>query len=297
MMKRFVTLLQREWMQHGRGWAILLLLPFVLVVGLGLTAGLQIEMDGGAPGALVGTFMLVIAMTALTLALACGASLLMSPSLARRDVQDRSIEFWVSLPSSHVQSLAATLLMHLVALPLAAVAVGIVGGLLASPLLAAQLWGMGEWFALPWGQLLLVAVALALRLAFGLLLAVLWLSPLILGTMAASAWLKRWGVPVVVGATLFSSVLLVKLYNITVINDALKYLVVQAGHAMVATAGDGKQLRHVNEMEALLPGLPVWLLQDAGHAVMALLSPGFVAAVAGGALMFGLLVMRRQRGA
>ena len=50
MMKRFVTLLQREWMQHQRGWLILLALPWALVVGLGMFAGFQIEMEGGALG-------------------------------------------------------------------------------------------------------------------------------------------------------------------------------------------------------------------------------------------------------
>jgi ABC-2 type transport system permease protein len=295
MNKRFATLLQREWMQHGRGWMILLALPWVVIMGLGLFAGFRIEMDGERPTATVGTLMLTIALTMMTLGLACGAALLMAPGLARRDVQDRSIEFWVSLPSSHVQSLAATLLMHLVALPVAGIVVGVIGGLLATPLLAAQHWGLGAWAGLPWGQLMLAFIGMALRLSFGIVLAVLWLSPLILGTMAASAWLKRWGVPAVVGGLVAGHALLEKFYNVTAVGDAVRTLLEQAVRAVVATADKGRELNSVNEIEAFVPALPAWLLQDAAMAVSALATPAFLAALAGGALMFGLLVLRRQR--
>ncbi len=295
-MKRFATLLQREWMQHRRGWLVLLALPWVLVMGAGVFAGFQIETDGEQPGVIAGTLMMTMAVTTLTLLLACGASLLMSPGLARRDVQDRSIEFWVSLPSSHAQSIGATLLMHLVALPVAAVAVGVVGGLLATPLMAMQLWGLGEWAALPWGQMLAALVAMALRVSFGLVLAVLWLSPLILGTMAASAWLKRWGVPAVALTLGVGHGVLSKFYGLTFIGDTLRYLFIQAGRTVIATADDGKEMKHLSEIDALLPSLPAWFAQDAGQAVLALATPGFVAALVAGALMFGLLVLRRQRG-
>jgi hypothetical protein len=52
------------------------------------------------------------------------------------------------------------------------------------------------------GALMLLAHGLALlaRTALGLVLATLWLSPLILLTMVASAWLKRWGLPALVAA-------------------------------------------------------------------------------------------------
>ena len=295
-MKRFATLLQREWMQHKRGWLILLALPWVLVVGLGLFAGFQIETDGKQPGVIAGTLMLTMALTALTVLLACGASLLMSPGLARRDTQDRSIEFWVSLPISHVHSIGATLLAHLIALPIAAVGVGALGGLLASPVLAFQLWGLGEWAAIPWVPMLLTVFALVVRVAFGLMLAVLWLSPLILGTMAASAWLKRWGVPAVALTLGVGHGLLSKLYGLTFVGDTLRYLFIQAARAIIATADDGKEIKHFEEIDALLPSLPAWFAQDAGQAVLALAKPGFVAALVAGALMFGLLVLRRQRG-
>ena len=170
------------------------------------------------------------------------------------------------------------------------------GGLLASPLLAVQLWGLGEWAAMPWGLLLLTVISMALRVAFGLVLALLWLSPLVLGTMAASDWLKRWGVPAVALTLGVGHGLLSKLYGLTFVGDTLRYLFIQAARAVIATADDGKEIKHLEEIDALLPSLPAWFAQDAGQAVLALATPGFAAALAAGALMFGLLVLRRQRG-
>lgn len=296
-MKRFKTLLQREWMQHHRGWLILLALPMVLVVGIAIVSSFQFELDEGPADALGAAMLLGAGLTALTLGLAWGATLLMSPSLARRDVQDRSIEFWVSLPIPHSHSVGATLLMHLLALPLAAVGVGLLGAIVLSPLVVAKGWGIGAWFTLPWGQLLLAALALALRLWLGVVLATLWLSPLIIGTMAASAWLKRWGVPAVAGVLVIGGVLMEKLYGITLIGDTLKYLFSEAATAVIAAAGEGEvKVNHPNELDAMLPMAPGWMMHDAAQALMALATPGFVAAVLVGAAMFALLVWRRARG-
>jgi ABC-2 type transport system permease protein len=300
-MNRFLTLLQREWIQHQRGWTILLLLPLVLIVLVGAVFGFQLEFDeGSAPGPLAAVMWFTMAVTVLTVALAWGATLLMSPGLARRDVQDRSIEFWVSLPSSHSQSVGATLLMHLLALPLAAVVVGVLGSLLVSPLLIAKGWGIGEWFGLPWGQLLAAASVLIVRMVVGVVLATLWLSPLILGTMAASAWLKRWGVPAVIGGVVASAVLLQNVYGITLVRDVLAYLGRQAAGAMAGiVAGDEHGTLHLGSPDAFadfLPSFPGWLLDDAGLAIQALFTPGFALTLAAGAAAFALLVWRRQRG-
>ena len=296
-MKRFKTLLQREWMQHHRGWLILLALPMMLVVGIAAFASFQFELDEGPADALGATMLLGAGLTALTLGLAWGATLLMSPGLARRDVQDRSIEFWVSLPIPHSHSVGAMLLMHLLALPLAAVLVGLLGAVVLSPLVVAEGWGIGQWFTLPWGDLLLAAVALAMRLWLGIVLVTLWLSPLIIGTMAASAWLKRWGVPAVVGGLTIGGVLMEKFYGITIIGDTLKYLFAEAATAGIAAVGGGEvKVNHPNELHDMLPMAPGWMMHDAGQALLALATPGFVATVLVGAAMFGLLVWRRARG-
>ncbi len=299
-MNRFATLLRREWLQHQRGWVVLLLLPLCVLLVIATFGEIHLGEGEEMPGALALTMLVTMGLVALTVALAWGASMLMAPGLARRDVQDRSVEFWLSLPVSNVQSVAATLLMHLLALPWAAAAVGMVGALLISPVIVGKTAGLAAWFSLPWGGLLLAAAALALRLWLGLLLATLWLSPLILGTMAASAWLKRWGVPTVVGGLVVGHVVLSQGYGISVIGDAVTALGQQALKAVInAGGGGGTQglvVDHPDEVGAMLPAAAQWLMVDAGRALAAAASPAFLAAVAGGAAGFALLVRRRRQG-
>ncbi len=302
-MTRFKTLLQREWMQHHRGWIALLAVPLVLCLGAAAFGDVHFGLgDDGVPdnpGPLLIAMGAVGAVSALTLVLACAAALLQSPGLARRDAQDRSIEFWLSLPAGHAQSLAATLLAHLVLLPWAALGIGVAGGLLVALLLVAKGFGIAAWFTLPWGWLLLAGGALALRIMLGLLLATLWLSPLILGTMAASAWLKRWGVPVVAGVLGIGGLLLDKIYGITVIGDALRVLGTQASRALFAADRAALGDVHIetpDQMNGVLSVIPGWALADAGHALALLVSPAFIGALLVGAAAFGLLWLRRQRG-
>ena len=299
-MNRFATLLRREWLQHQRGWIVLLLLPLCVLLVIATFGDIHLGEGEEMPGALALTMLVTMGLVALTVALAWGASMLMAPGLARRDVQDRSVEFWLSLPVSNVQSVAATLLMHLLALPWAAAAVGLVGALLISPVIVGKTSGLADWFSLPWGGLLLAAAALALRLWLGLLLATLWLSPLILGTMAASAWLKRWGVPAVIGGLVVGHVVLSQAYGISIISDTLTALGQQALQAVInAGGGGGTQglvVDHPDEVGAMLPAAAQWLMVDAGRALAAAASPGFLAAVAAGGAGFALLVLRRRQG-
>jgi len=304
-MKRFKTLLQREWMQHQRGWLVLMALPIVVITVAGLFGEVHADFGeverAGPPGALMVALATVCSIGALSLTLAWLASLLQSPGLARRDVQDRSIEFWLSLPTSHLQSLGATLLTHLLLFPWLALLVGLAGGLLASLLLVTKAFGIGAWFGLPWASLIAAFALLALRLMLGLLLASLWLSPLILGTMAASAWLKRWGVPVVVGVLVFGGLVLDKVYGNPIVWELLRTLTVKSSQALiVAERGDaavGFTIQNQDEIGGALQQLPGWLLHDAGSALMALASPAFVGALLAGAAGFGALWLRRQRGA
>lgn len=305
-MQRFKTLLLREWMQHQRGWLVLLALPLLLVLGVGLFGELDFDLgddgqrDTPLPIALALATMMGVG--GLTLVLAWAASLLQAPGLARRDVQDRSIEFWLSLPASHSQSLLATLLMHLVLWPWLALLCGLAGGMLASLLIVSKMFGVAAWFSLPWASLLPALVLLALRLMLGTLLATLWLSPLILGTMAASAWLKRWGLPVVVGGTVAGGLVLDKVYGNPIVWQALQLLGERASQALMAAdrSGGGPKglaIHSDGDIAGALGMIPGWLLHDAGTALAQLASPAFVAAVAVGTLAFGALWLRRQRGA
>jgi len=297
-MNRFKTLVLREWMQHRRGWLVLVFLPpaLLLLLGSGLFGRPHIDFDGGDVQGALPLAMIVFALCAgVTLVVAWGAALLQSPGLARRDTQDRSIEFWLSLPVGHAPSVAATLLAHLLLLPWAALGIGALCGVAITLPYVAQVFGFEAWFALPWSTLLPAAFAVTLRVAFGLLLATLWLAPLVLLTMAASAWLKRWGVPLVAGVLLIGGTLLERVYGNPIVWRVLNALRLEVIHAFVATGR--REIRIGGDVEAMLGRLPGWLAHDALAALGALAAPGFVAALAVGALGFALLVLRRQRGA
>ena len=301
-MKKFASLLHREWMQHQRGWVILVALPLVLVILAATFGHVQVNLGddvaarGHSPEPAALAALSIAGLGAGTLLLAWGSTLLQVPGLARRDVQDRSIEFWLSMPTSHVQSLGATLLAHLLLVPWAALAIGLVGGLVVSALVVAQVHGLAAWFALPWGSIVIGAVALWLRLGLGVLLTTLWLSPLIVGVMAASAWLKRWGLPVFIGGLALGNLVLEQLYGVRALSAALRGMFTSARRAFIG-AGSGGSL-HINssaELDAMLPQAAHWLLGDAGRALQAAASPAFMAALAVGAAAFALLVLRRQR--
>ena len=301
-MKTFKTLLLREWMQHQRGWLILIALPILIFALAGTFGQMHFDMDEDAvrdaPGPLVVALGTIGGVAIMSLGLAWLASMLQSPGLARRDVQDRSLEFWLSLPTSHTQSLAAPLLMHLLLVPWLALAAGLAGGLVVSLLIVAKHFGIVAWFTLPWGSMLAALLMLALRVMVGLVLASLWLSPLILGTMAASAWLKRWGVPVVVGVVGVGGLWLDKVYGNPVVWRVLQYLGEQASLALfLADRSDNMNIHNEEELASLLHILPGWALSDTGSALAALASPGFVGALAAGAAAFALLWLRRRRGA
>lgn len=301
-MTRFKTLLLREWMQHRLGWLILLGAPFVVFAVVGLAGGTVVELDDGAPPmALTTAGAVILGLIATTVALAWGAALLQSPGLARRDLQDRSVEFWLSLPVGDAQSVGAPLLAHLLLLPLAALGVGLASGLLLTLPIVARGFGLEAWFALPWGALLMAAAALVLRLALGIVLATLWLAPLVLLTMAASAWLRRWGVPAVAALVGIGGLVLDRAYGNPVVWDIVGALAGRASRSLIAADRSGAGLRIEGDapdaVVAALAAVPGWCLHDAGQALRLLASPAFVAALAVAAAGFGLVVLRRRRGA
>ena len=194
MTSRFNTLLLREWMQHKRGWLITMLLPpaiFLALLPIGQVEGMSEHLPLGV--AMLG----LLISTAAVFGISYAAALFQLPGLARRDQQDRSIEFWLSLPASHSESIGATVLAHALLVPLAAALVGFAcGGLIASGLVI-KTNGLAGWADVPWLSAIGLAIPVLLRGLLGIVLMSLWLAPLILIVMAASAWLKRWGVPAV----------------------------------------------------------------------------------------------------
>src|SRR5207237_518348 len=82
---------------HRRSLFLIVVLPVLLLVAITLAP--TVEGDLRAPDALMA--MATAAVTLLVTAVVWLAVAFQMPGLARRDVQDRSIEFWSSLPVGH----------------------------------------------------------------------------------------------------------------------------------------------------------------------------------------------------
>jgi ABC-2 type transport system permease protein len=297
MNERFNALLLREWMQHKRGWLITLLAPPLIFLVLLAMPFAQVKgiPQGGSLG--VAVFTPLISAVGL-MGLALLVSGLQWPGLARRDVQDRSIEFWLSLPGSHSQSIGATLLTHGLLLPLAALAVGYGFGLLIGPGLLLRHGGWAALAAVPWGQMLQASLPLLAGAMVGLVLMMLWLSPFVLAVMAASAWLKRWGLPALGGAIFGGGALLGQVYDNPVVWTTLAAQLDGASRAFV-----NDQPSWDARFEGLLSAQPstadfaAAVAQDVGQSLLALASPQFIGGLAVAGLCFWLLVLKRARSA
>ena len=290
-MSRFNTLLLREWMQHHRGWLALMLVPPLLML-LVLPFG-SVEFGAGELAPLPALGLMLAAMVvvpAVVLGITVVALLIQTPGLARRDRQDRSIEFWLSLPTSHTASVAAPVLMHLVLVPLMALVIGAAFSYAIGAMLVWKGFGAAATLGLPWGPLSGVGLAGLARALLGVLLACFWLMPLLLATMAASAWLKRWGTPVLVLALAFGH----KLLGIPVIGDTLAGLLTNARSAL-AHGRPPRPTGGAEMAQAWLRDAPRWLFDDALMALRDLGQPLFLFALAASAACFALLVLRRRR--
>lgn len=303
---RFRTLLLREWMQHRTGWLVLMALPTLLALGLSLFDGRGIDVQVGGDSIEVGALSrlpTVLQALGWTLGTVAVALLLVSltvlaqlPGLARRDHQDRSIEFWRSLPTGHAEGIGATLLMHLLLLPLTALTAGLLGAQLAALVSIVLHQGPLAWLQLPWGLLLPSLLLGAARLWLGLLMAVLWLAPMLLLTMAASAWLQRWALPVVVAASLLGVYWLDARLPQPLVGPAFSRMGTEALYALLAPGlFDGPQRVAQGDLLSAADRLPAALWQDMLRVLDNAASPAFLAALAGGALGFALLVLRRRR--
>ena len=287
---RFGWLLRREWMQHHRGWLVLAGIPALLAL-LVLPFG-TIEVDEVPPAALLAAIGL-LAYVALVMVLAWSAVLFQAPGLARRDQQDRSIEFWLSLPTGHGQSIGATVLMHLVLMPLLVMLIAFACGQLVAMGLVLRLTGLaglGELSLLPW--LTVSAVAL-LRLLSGMLLAALWTAPLVLMAMAASAWLKRWGLPALVAVVALGSLFEQQTWGTRRLWMVVSGWFGRGTEALLPFAWPDFK-RAVFDQADPVAAFQQWLWKDTGRIFTELASPAFALALAVAALGFGLLVLRRS---
>lgn len=308
-MTKFQTLLLREWMQHQRGWLLMLLLPLALVF-LAVLLGplnvdtIQIEADGSsmvlAPSAALTMLVCTVLITLLVLVIAALAVVVQAPGQARRDQQDRSIEFWLSMPVSNSASIGAMLLMQFLFVPFLALATGWLGSQIVGLVVVARIEGLSAWFVLPWGKLFVFNLAVLARLSLGIVLAMLWVLPLLLAGMVASAWLKRWGVPALIAAVIGGGLALKQLYGVNWIFDTLGRLTTFAGKAFIHIdrhSGGGLNAHNQHELLQTMLQVPSLLLQDGVAALRDCGEPLFWGAQLFSAGCFALLVLRRRNGA
>ncbi|MBK7458972.1 MAG: hypothetical protein IPJ42_11300 [Betaproteobacteria bacterium] len=299
-MNPIYPLMQREWLQHRFAWALLALVP--LALALVLVSFGQIEFDDGEAdriGTALPAVMTLVAVAVCTVSafvVFWVTSVIIATGLARRDHGDRSIEFWLSLPVGHVPSLAVPMLVHLVLVPAAALALGLLAGHGLAMVLVARFAGLSAWFGLPWADLFAATLALGLRLLAGLPLATLWLAPVILMAMLARAWIGRWGLPVLGLVLGLGGLLADRALGQPLLLPWLGHLMQQAVQAMAGAGEVSFTARGADEALAALRGLPGLALQDLGAALGALLSPAMAVGLVVSAVCFALLVDWRQRG-
>jgi hypothetical protein len=299
-MNRFVPLMQREWIQHRVGWALLASIPLLLALLLVGVGQIQLDEDTTAQAGSALPAMLALAAiagtTAVMFLIAWVSSLVIVSGLARRDHADRSIEFWLSLPVGHSESLAVPLFVHLLVVPAVALGVGLLGGYAISAVLVTRLAGAGAWLALPWMQIVPASMALALRLLAGLPLATLWLAPLILLVVLTTAWFRRWGWVVLTVGLGVGGWLLKTVFGQPLLSQVTKALLNNAATSLISVDPETK-------INGLLGGpdglghLPAWAVHNFGIALRDLASPLMLGGLIFAAACFALLVQWRQKGA
>lgn len=294
--QRFLTLMQREWMQHRLGWLLVMLAPLALVLLLMPLQGPIVDGDNTVPPPVAVAAVAMLGSMAGVFGLSWVVSMFQLPGLSRRDQQDRSIEFWLSLPATHVESIGATLLTHALLVPLAAMAVGLVCGPVMATAAMIKVHGFAGFAEVPWTSLMGIAVVGWLRLSLGLVMMTLWLAPLFMALMAAAAWLKRWGVPVLIGGTVIVANVLKEVYHNQVVSQLLKAQFEGAGKALFNASGvlEGRGAAQQLEHESFASLLQL-MLHDLGAAVAQLASPHFFGGLALAGLCFYLLVLKRRQ--
>lgn len=300
-MKNLFPLMQREWLQHRFAWALLVLVPLALAV-LPLAFG-HVELDDDAASRVGPNLALMIALgsamgtTTILFLILWITSIFIAVGTPRRDHGDRSVEFWMSLPTGHTESLVAPLLVHLLLVPAAALVLGWIASFFVTLLLVTRFDGFSAWLALPWLQLLAAGLSIVARMVGGLPLATLWLLPLLLMAMLSNALFKRLGLPVLAVALSVGSAVMSQVFGQPWLWQAMGRMVREAGFAMAGASGKGLSISSEDDPTLVLQALPGWALTDWLGAVQALATPAFAAVLLASAALLTALVVWRRRGA
>lgn len=297
-MTLFNTLLLREWLQYKRAWLGLVLGP--VLVMLVMVPFSQVEgLDAVAPEPVAVIAGLLTVGLVLALALSVAGYQLMG--VARRDQQDRSVEFWASLPGSHGASLAAPVLAHGLLMPLGALVTAVVGGAVIGVAMAVKEIGTSALQHMQWAGLFELSLWLTIRVGIGMVLAALWLSPIVLALMAASAWLKRWGAPLLIIAVAAFLKLYRGEYAAAVVTEVLKRQIEGVGrslfysgrHLALEASEEGRLKMEV--FFELMYRFPRAARADLADALQHMMQPQFFVGLAVAGFCFWLLVLQRKR--
>ena len=288
--------MRREWMQHHRGWVWLTLIPLGLALLLVPFSAIDFEGTPVPEAPLLGLIAASVCIYGL-MALVAATVVFQAAGIARRDHQDRSIEFWLSLPTGHWQSVLATLLMQLLLFPLMALLIAFAGAQLLTMALVVKISGIGAL-----GQLLEPAwfsynAAVLLRQVVGVGVAALWMSPVVLGAMAAASWLKGWGVPALVAATVVVGVMVKQYTGSTVVSETLTRWFTETLAALMPLARGEAEVKAAIQARSGLEGFTAWMWADTGVMLRDLATPALAAALVVAGIGFGLVVLRRAGGA
>jgi hypothetical protein len=301
-----MTLLQREWLQHQRGWLLLAAIPVALASLLLLFAQVDVDIaDAPVPPPVAWAMLSLTAGGLVYLGIAAVTALIMVFSLGRRDHADRSVEFWLSLPTPHVMSLGVPLAVHVVLVPIAFMWWGVLAGGLASAIVVSREAGLGAWLSLPWAPMAAAGLSAAARLTLGIALAALWLAPLWMTLAALCARLGAAGIVVMVGALGFGSSAMKYLLGQPLLGDWLGAVMTQAREALMGASHALPRVRLEADQREMAPQavldllgrIPGWAGHDALAALQALASPVFAFGLLLAAGGFAYLVFWRSRGA
>lgn len=298
-MQPYLSLLQREWLQHRFGWSLAAGIPLalgLLVVAFGSFEASEMPPDPDQIRA-IAAFASIGGTTVLLFVIACITSLIFMAGLARRDHGDRSIEFWLALPTGHTPSLAVPLAVHLLVVPAAALVLGWLAGQAVCLVLVGRMGGLAQWVALPWAELLQATLVLLLRFLAGLPLAVLWVLPLVLLLVLMNAWFKRWGWVVLALAVLALNLIDLFTTGQRWLLETAVQLVQRGGLALIGAGGSGLSIGMGEEPASALGRMPALAWQDFLAALGGLVSPLFAGAMVASALGFWLLLRWRAGGA
>lgn len=207
-MQQFKTLMLREWMQQRQTWIRMgIWIPIIFWAAMYaflLKFGMPDFQDAQIKDTYLLTNLGLRYQTGFIAFLAFIGILLMIPGLPYRDLDDKSVAFWRSLPVTDSSAVIVPVLMNAIVLPLMAIMTAIALNLL----LSAPLWAGDLSFKLGL-DLLLVYIGASLQAAFTLL----WFLPVVLLLAVGNSLVRRWGIAIVLIGTPTLENMLSRLFN------------------------------------------------------------------------------------